>query len=237
MVTTNPEKTREDEIQDAITNARLAIGNCWAFKAHNHINECRKRMQENPASLLVSENARSAQYLLNEAEYYFTISGSNECLKGVHKCQADLIVMGAPIASDNDLDALTIDRHMECIYRARLYGFRVLADDLESLVRKHVVAIAERFNGVASLKREAQEHGAVTLEEDPIRTLRLLGEEALSWALPFIHDGKENEIIGNLIDSAIICAQLINDSETLQKWADIVQRAREKAAKAHGLRK
>ncbi len=207
-----PNEQQSARIGQAITVARLAIANAWLGEARKRVDHCIETLELNPAAVGSDKEARTSQYLLPEAEYYFDISGSKtgvEAVKAEYKRLEDARV---PLLNGDDLHYLILDRHSQMRARAKRLGFTVLAADLNKFIGWHK----------ADLEGKARD---AEPPEDKNNTLIFTGQEAMAMALQDVYDGKySGSRARTLIEAALLCAGPLNLEN---EWSQMIYDARE----------
>lgn len=211
--------TAPERINKALAATRNAIANIWLAEAQKRITNCISTRRLNPAAVGSDKEARTAQYLLFEAAYYFEITENKPMLKAIEDEYKRLRDDNVHILGRNEMHILVMDRHLQMKARAERLGFRELAEDLDMYVRWHIADISGKQRETAP-------------PEDKLRTLTVTGQEAMAIVLQNAYDGNvTTTAIAYLWSMATECASILGLRE---RWDQMVLDA-EMAYERNGL--
>lgn len=211
-----PNEQQSARMDQAITGARLAIANAWLEEARKRVDHCIATLELNPAAVGSDKEARTSQYLLSEAEYYFDVSGSKTGVEAVKEEYKKLEDAGVPLLQGDDLHMLIMDRHSQMKARAKRLGFTALAADLNKFIGWHKADLAGK-------PRDADP------PEDKSNTLIFTGQEAMAMALQDVYEGKySGPRAQTLIEAALLCASPLGLEGEWSQMIDDARKAYEK---------
>ena len=215
--------TSSSEADRAIANAKNAIAHKWLSEATMRIDHCIEQKDKNPAAAVADKEARTAQYLLSEAEFYYENTGTQHGIGAIQVQYKRLRDAGVKILAGDELNFLFIDRHAQMIDSGKRLGFNVYVEDLTFYKDRRI----------------AQAKGTEIPENPPssgdaTKTLLFVGEEAMKFALADLYDGKSTPTTGDLIAAAFWCAKLIG-VEKLSEWENMIDAARAAQSERSGL--